>query len=63
MQRLEGSVPPADQLRVLRAIEALEWIGTPEARELLLKLSKGAAGCRQTQEAKASLARLTGAKR
>jgi hypothetical protein len=44
--------------RHVRAIEILERIGTPEAREVLEKLACGAADARPTQEAKASLERL-----
>lgn len=50
--------PPPEQLRTLRAIEVLEYLGTPEARELLQKLSKGAAGRVETEDAKAALGRL-----
>ena len=50
--------PPADQLRSLRALEVLEWVGTPEARDVLARLAEGALEARLTQEAKASLERL-----
>ena len=42
----------------LRAVEVLERIGTPEARQVLAKLADGAPEARLTQEAKASLQRL-----
>src|SRR5262249_35542549 len=45
-------------LRRLRAIHVLEQLGTREARALLEELSKGAAGARETREAKAVLERL-----
>jgi RNA polymerase sigma factor (sigma-70 family) len=45
-------------LRGVRAVEVLERIATPEARQLLTTLTKGAPQARLTQEAKASLARL-----
>jgi HEAT repeat protein len=48
-----------EALRQLRAIEILERIGTPEAVEVLQKLAIGATEARPTQEAKASLERLT----
>lgn len=45
-------------LRVLRALEILENIATPEARQILEAIAKGPAEMGSTQEAKASLARL-----
>jgi RNA polymerase sigma factor (sigma-70 family) len=50
-------VPPANKLRDLRAVEVLERIGTPEAKQLLEKLARGAPEARLTREAKAALAR------
>jgi hypothetical protein len=41
LEKLE-SLPPADQLRLLRAVEVLEYIGTAEARQLLESLGQGA---------------------
>jgi WD40 repeat protein len=46
------------RLRQLRALEVLEQIGTPEARQLLAKLSKGVLEARLTRDAKAALQRL-----
>jgi hypothetical protein len=51
-------VVTADVLQVLRAIEVLERIRSPEARRLLDRLSQGAAGHRVTEEARESLRRL-----
>jgi hypothetical protein len=48
----------ANRLRKLRAVEVLENIASPEARQLLEKLAGGAADARLTQEAKEALARL-----
>jgi hypothetical protein len=56
--KLEGRVPPGKEMREVRAVEALERIGTAEAREVLAGLAKGAAEAWLTQEAKASLDRL-----
>lgn len=50
--------PPPEQLRTLRAIELLEYLGTPDAREILQKLSKGRAERTETEDAKAALKRL-----
>jgi RNA polymerase sigma factor (sigma-70 family) len=48
----------AERLRALRAIQVLEYIGTPEAREHLRTLAKGVPDARLTREAKAALERL-----
>jgi WD40 repeat protein len=53
------TVHSPDQLRSLRAIEALEHIGTPEAGNILQSLAKGPPAARQTREAQDSLDRLT----
>jgi HEAT repeat protein len=47
-----------ETLLVVRAVEVLENIGTPEARELLKSLADGVPEAVLTQEAKASLERL-----
>jgi WD40 repeat protein len=52
------SIPP-QTLRALRAVEALEHIGTAEARQVLKDLSQGARDARVTREAVASLDRLS----
>jgi WD40 repeat protein len=48
-------------LRQLRAVQALERIGSPAARQLLEELAKGVADSRLTDEAKAALGRLAAA--
>src|SRR5262249_8888625 len=58
LEKIEGPVTNADQLRELRAIEILEYIATPDARQVLQALAKGATEARLTQDAKASLERL-----
>ena len=55
--RLPANQP--ERLRMLRALEALERIGTPEARQLLHQLGQGAPEAWLTREAKAGLQRLT----
>lgn len=54
--RLEGW--SGERLRTLRAVEALERIGSPEACRLLQRLAAGASGAGLTSEAQASLRRL-----
>ncbi len=49
---------PIDVKRHLRAVLALEWIGTPAARVLLRNLADGAPSARLTVEARAALQRL-----
>lgn len=58
LTKLDASPPSAKTLQALRAIEALEHIATPEARQLFQKLADGAPEARLTREAKASLQRL-----
>jgi HEAT repeat protein len=52
------AVPSGETLRTMRAIQVLERIGTPEARDVLKKLAAGAAAARETREAQESLERL-----
>jgi WD40 repeat protein len=61
LQHLKGQSkePTPDQLRKLRALQVLEQAATEDAIQLLQKLASGAPEARLTQEAKASLARLT----
>jgi RNA polymerase sigma factor (sigma-70 family) len=60
VERHDRPLPVAagDKLRILRAIEVLEHIGTTEARAVLSKLAAGAEGAMITREASASLDRL-----
>jgi len=56
LRKGEGRTP--ERLRIVRAVEALEHIGDPAARQLLDKLSQGARHALLTQEAKAASTRL-----
>src|SRR5262249_54024841 len=58
LEKLQAPRPSPELLRELRAVEVLEQLGTPAARQLLASLSQGAAEHRVTQEAAASLGRL-----
>jgi hypothetical protein len=58
-QCADTAVPAPERLRVLRAIEVLERIGSAEARRILETLAGGAEGARLTREAAASARRLT----
>jgi hypothetical protein len=49
----------AMQLRALRAIQVLEYVGTAEAKEFLQTLAKGVPEARLTRETKAALERMT----
>jgi WD40 repeat protein len=57
LDKLTGGALTTEQLRLVRAVEALEKMGTAEARELLRSLAGGAAGALPTREAKAALDR------
>jgi WD40 repeat protein len=60
LEQLGQSVPPPDQLRLLRAVEVLEHVGGPTARKVLETLAGGAAEAQLTREARETLARLAG---
>jgi WD40 repeat protein len=51
--------PGSETLRTIRAITVLERIGSPNARAILRRLASGAAVARETEEANASMQRLT----
>jgi len=59
LHKVETQTLSPKQLLFLRAFDVLEHIGTPEAKEVLQNLAKGAPEARLTQEAKASLERLS----
>jgi WD40 repeat protein len=50
--------PTPERLRAVRAVEALEWAGTPGAARLLDELARGAQGATLTAEAAAARDRL-----
>ncbi len=58
LKKVESRTLNPEELRALRAIEALELIGGPSARTILQALSRGAPGALRTREAKASRTRL-----
>jgi WD40 repeat protein len=60
VKKLGGPVASPDALRPLRAVEALEKVGTPEARRVLAALAGGAPEARLAREANAALERLAG---
>jgi RNA polymerase sigma factor (sigma-70 family) len=49
---------PAGQLRNLRAVEVLELVGSPAARQVLQKLAAGVPGSRLTRQARSASRRL-----
>jgi WD40 repeat protein len=59
LERVENRTFSAEQLHALRAIEVLEHIGSPEARQVLRTLAEGAPAAMLTREAKAALERQT----
>lgn len=58
LRKLEEQPPAGEVARDLRALALLEHLGTPEAREVLRRMTKGAPGVRITREAAAALERL-----
>jgi hypothetical protein len=55
---IAGDIPLPAAVRILRAVEVLEYINTPDARQALQSLGKGEPASLLAQEAKASLQRL-----
>jgi len=58
LKPIESLTPSPERLRALRALQALEHVGTAESRLLLENLAKGARSATVTQEAQASLQRM-----
>jgi hypothetical protein len=63
LQQLQEPTYSLALLASWRAITVLEQINTPQARDLLETLAKGAAGARLTREAQSALQRLAGVAR
>jgi WD40 repeat protein len=55
---VDASTLPADELIALRGVQTLEYMGTPQAKALLQKLSRGEQGDRLRDEAAQALLRL-----
>jgi HEAT repeat protein len=62
LDALHATGPRPEMVRPTRALEVLERIGTPEAKQVLEDLTKGDPDAPLTQEAKATLKRLTAPK-
>jgi hypothetical protein len=58
LKKLEGTITAPEKLRILRSLEVLEQIGTPESEQVLRTMTQGAEEALATREAKASLQRL-----
>jgi hypothetical protein len=58
LEELTGRNFTPEQIRVVRAIEVLDSVGTAEARQVLERLADGAAGSLTTRQAQMSLDRL-----
>jgi WD40 repeat protein len=58
--KLLGPVTSPEMIQQMRAIEALEKMGTPEALEVLVALAQGAPGHRVTEDARDAAQRMRG---
>ncbi len=59
LEQLSGPDPPPEELRQSRAVEVLYQLGTPEARDLLEALSRGADDAPLTRDARNAVRLLT----
>jgi len=59
LKKLDGPIPCAAQLRIIRAVQVLEQIGNAAARTLLEDLAQRAPTARLAQEARAAVERLS----
>jgi RNA polymerase sigma factor (sigma-70 family) len=60
LKKLEEPLTSAERLRTVRAVEVLEQLATPAARQVLQTLAGGAPAARLTRAAQAALRRLAG---
>jgi outer membrane protein assembly factor BamB len=60
LDRVRGPIRDPGVVQAVRAVEALEKLGTAEAQQLLKELAQGASGAHQTRDAIDALRRLTG---
>ncbi|MCI0460808.1 MAG: hypothetical protein L0Z62_27995 [Gemmataceae bacterium] len=58
LEKITGFTLSPEELRVWRALEVLEHVGNPAARQVLQTLAEGAPGSWQSEEARAALERL-----
>lgn len=58
LDKLPGPVTSPDRLRILRGVEVLEAIGSPEARRALEALARAPSNAYLADDAKAALERL-----
>jgi hypothetical protein len=58
LERLDRATLTAEELRARRAVEVLEYVGSPGARDLLAALGRGAPGAALTGQARTALRRL-----
>ena len=58
LEKVNTADPPPERLRHLRAVEVLEDIGSPEAREVLRRLARGTPQAWLTRASRDALGRL-----
>jgi hypothetical protein len=58
VSRLDPAILPPEELTILRGVQVMETVGTPEALKILEKLARGRADLRLTEEAALAVERL-----